>query len=258
MNRRLPVLSAIALMIIAITAWQLWSMKHRHRLGPPGLRLSSEPIFGEDGRMARTNSVYLPWLAGAWTGSNMPITNLELGYLPADTTYARKGYRTGDGDSRWALQASVVMMGTDRTSIHRPEYCLTGQGWAIERRQNTTVKVPGLVAGSLPVRRFDAVQSGSINGKPSLIKGVYVFWFVADGLVTADYRQRLLWMARNLLTTGELQRWAYVSCFTTCLPGREDEAFAKISDWIAAAAPEFHTLRSTPASGPIPVSPVSH
>jgi len=86
---------------------------------------------------------------------------------------------------------------------------------------------------------------------------VYVFWFVADGLVTADYRQRMLWMARDLLMAGKLQRWAYVSCFTTCVPGREEEAFAKISSWIAAAAPEFHTLHSTPASGPIPGSSVT-
>lgn len=258
MNGRLPLLSAVALVIIAGTALQLWSMKHRHRLGAPGLRLSGEPILSEDGRLARTNSVYLPSLAGEWTGSNLPITNLELGYLPADTTYARKSYRMGDGDGRWTLQASVVMMGTDRTSIHRPEYCLTGQGWAVERRQNATVTVPGLVPRSLPVRRFDAVRPGSIDGKPALIRGVYVFWFVADGLVTADYRQRMLWMARDLLITGELQRWAYVSCFITCLPGREEEAFAKITDWIAAAAPEFHMLRSTPAAGPIPGSSVSH
>lgn len=257
MNRRLHWLSAVALGIIALTALQLWSMKHRHRLGAPGLRLSGEPILSEDGRLARTNSVYLPSMAGEWTGSNLPITNLELDYLPADTTYARKGYRMGDGEDRWTLQVSVVMMGTDRTSIHRPEYCLTGQGWAVERRQYTTVTVPGLVPRSLPVRRFDAVQPGSINGKPALIKGVYVFWFVADGLVTADYRQRMLWMARDLLMAGKLQRWAYVSCFTTCVPGREEEAFAKISSWIAAAAPEFHTLHSTPASGPIPGSSVT-
>lgn len=257
MNQRLPVLSAVALMIIAATAWQLWSMKHRHRLGAPGLRFSGEPILSEDGRLARTNSVYLPSMVGEWTGSNLPITNLELSYLPADTTYARKGYRTGDGDGRWTLQTTVVMMGTDRTSIHRPEYCLTGQGWAIERRQNTTVAVPGLVPSSLPVRRFDAVQNGLIDGKPAIIKGVYVFWFVADGLVTADYRKRMLWMARDLLVKSELQRWAYVSCFTTCLPGREEDAFAKISGWIAAAAPEFHKSRAAPAVGPIPGSSVS-
>ena len=48
--------------------------------------------------------------------------------------------------------------------------------------------------------------------------GVYVFWFVADNAYTARHGQRMWWMAREMMRTGVLQRWAYVSCFAACPP----------------------------------------
>jgi hypothetical protein len=49
------------------------------------------------------------------------------------------------------------------------------------------------------------------------------------------------WMAKNLLQTGELQRWAYVSCFSVCLPGQEDATFERMKKFLAASVPEFQT-----------------
>jgi hypothetical protein len=70
---------------------------------------------------------------------------------------------------------------------------------------------------------------------------VYVYWYVADGALsgTAAGGQRMWWMARDLLRTGVLQRWAYVSCYSECDPGQEEMLFERIKKFIAAAAPEF-------------------
>jgi hypothetical protein len=46
-------------------------------------------------------------------------------------------------------------------------------------------------------------------------------------------------MLVHQLTSGELQRWAYVSFFTVCRPGQEDATFARIKPLITAAVPEF-------------------
>jgi hypothetical protein len=46
-------------------------------------------------------------------------------------------------------------------------------------------------------------------------------------------------LALNLLRTGVLQRWAYVSYFSVCEPGQEDATFARMEKLIAASVPAF-------------------
>jgi hypothetical protein len=70
-------------------------------------------------------------------------------------------------------------------------------------------------------------------------RAVYVYWFVADGEVTASHNQRMWSMARHLLTRGELQRWAYISCLAYCLPGQEDDTYARMEELLKAAVPQF-------------------
>jgi hypothetical protein len=77
------------------------------------------------------------------------------------------------------------------------------------------------------------------DGQKQEVRGLYVFWFVARNEQTTSHWQRIWWLTRDLLTTGTLQRWAYVSYFTTCLPGQEDAAFGQMEKLIAASVPEF-------------------
>jgi hypothetical protein len=46
-------------------------------------------------------------------------------------------------------------------------------------------------------------------------------------------------MARDLMTRGVLQRWAYISCFSVCPPGHEEATYARMKEWITAAVPQF-------------------
>ena len=64
---------------------------------------------------------------------------------------------------------------------------------------------------------------------------------LTDGMTSASTLgvQRMWWMAREMFRTGVLQRWAYISCFAICPPGREDATFERMTKFIAASVPEF-------------------
>jgi hypothetical protein len=140
-------------------------------------------------------------------------------------------------------------MGTDRTSIHQPQYCLTGQGWTIDRTDRLTIPIDRPVKYDLEVLRLTAsYPERRPDGTVRIWRGVYVYWFVADGQLTADHTQRMWWMARDLLLRGVLQRWAYVSYFTICAPGQEGAAYAAIEKMIQASVPEFQRATSGESS----------
>ncbi len=252
MNRRQPaILSCCVLLLVGATALLLGRMQAAYRLGEPGLRLTREPLLSDDGKPIGTNSVELPGQVLDFKSQLGTVSALELGYLPADTTYGRRFYAAPDG---FRLMVSVVLMGQDRTSIHKPQYCLVGQGWTIERTDQLEVEVkqPDGSPARLPVMRLIAARPvRNASGATTLMKAVYVYWFVADGRVTARHGERMWWMARDLLTQGVLQRWAYVSCLAVGQPGSEDAMYRRIETFIASAVPEFqHPDTFPPAAIP--------
>jgi len=58
--------------------------------------------------------------------------------------------------------------------------------------------------------------------------------------------------ARTMLGKGVLERWAYVSYFTACLPGQEEATFERLERFIRASVPEFQTVAGRPSAGPLP------
>lgn len=233
-------LLVIALVLICGTAAGLVWLRANQRLGKPGLKATPIP-----GSIAM--NIELPESVLDFTSTNIPESDVELGYFPKDTSYARRLYQSPDG---FNASATVVMMGADRTSIHKPDYCLPGQGWTI--REKTVEKIP--LAGSngqLPVAKW--VVSNELpgsDGNKVPVAGVYVFWFVADNEETTENNQRIWWLARDFVRSGVLQRWAYVSFFTYCAPGEESAAYEKMKKLIGAATPEFQ-LSAKPDAVPV-------
>ena len=91
-------------------------------------------------------------------------------------------------------------------------------------------------AYNLPVKKLTVTPE---NKMTTPVSGVYVYWFVADRQQTPEHWQRMWWMARDLLTTGVLERWAYITYFAVCPPEQEEEAFRRIQKLIADSVPEF-------------------
>jgi hypothetical protein len=201
------------------------------------VKVVQQPIFDPDGKVARTNSVYLPERVLDYSSDPLPVTPVELNWLPEDTTYGRRRYRAPDG---FELSVSVVLMGTDRTSIHQPQYCLTGQGLRIDRSEAATIPIERPHPYDLPVNKLTATGARKTAGGEKVIaRAIYVYWFVAENELTADHLQRMWGMARDMIRTGTLQRWAYVSCLVVCAPGQEETAFQRMKQFIAASVPEF-------------------
>lgn len=244
MNRRVQLAAATGLGVILLTALALAHVQSLQRVGQPGVRVVPHEIYTENGVLIGTNTIPLPDTLPGYTSHEERIAKTVSDWLPKDTTFAQRIYEAPD---KFWIQASVVLMGTDRTSIHKPEYCLAGQGFRTRKTERATIRINTPHPYDLPVMKMTVDRELTIrDGVKVQQTGLYVFWFVADGQLSADHNQRMWWMARDLVTRGVLQRWAYISCFVLCPNGREDEAFGRLREWAAAAVPQFQL-----AAGPL-------
>lgn len=236
---RLLATFSISLIMIGAAAWVLADLESIQRLGAPGVRVVAEEVYDADGKVVGTNSVYLPERVLGYASKKMPIAQVVLDWLPDDTVLGGRLYEAPDG---FSVLVNAVLMGRDRTSLHKPQYCLTGVGWHIDASESmeTSVPVEQPHRYELPVMKLIASREvNSPGGGTRTLRGVYVYWFVADGQLTADHNQRMFWMARDLVRRGVLQRWAYISCFTVCDPGQEEATFERMAGLIGAMVPQF-------------------
>ena len=219
-----------ALLLMAVAGGAIYQLQTRQTLGRPGVL--AEPVPGS----ARWR-IALPEQVAGMTSQEVPPAEVELSALPADTSIGKRLYTATNGAP---LLLQVVLMGRDRTSIHQPQYCLTGQGWLIEQTEEVRLPVAQPPPHEVPALKLTASKVfTTADGQRVPVRAIYVYWFVADGALTAHRSERLRWMAEELLKTGTLQRWAYVACFAQCAPGDEDQTFARVKEFVAAAVPEF-------------------
>jgi hypothetical protein len=160
--------------------------------------------------------------------------------LPADTSFGGRVYFKPNSTP---YVSSVVLMGTDRTSIHKAEYCLQGQGLHIDAMTKDTIRMAQPQPYDLPVIKIIATETGQMDGKIVTKKCVYVYWYVTDSALSNDRRgiERMWSMTKKLLFTGVLQRWAYVRFYAFCDPGQEDATYESIKRMITVAVPQFQT-----------------
>ena len=230
MKRQKWLLLTVALVLIAGTAAALTWLRANQKLSPPGVICT--PIPGKI-----QMNIALPERVLDFTSTNIPEPAVAVGYFPKDTSYAERLY-TGPNGIR--IQSTIVMMGADRSSIHRPEYCLPGQGWVIGKKENVTIPINDNPPYDLHVARWNLSTSiQGTDGQKHDLAGIYVFWYVAKNDETPDHDKMLEHLTMNLFRTGDLQRWAYISYFVQCLPGQEDAAFAETKRLIAGQVPLF-------------------
>ena len=245
MNRQSLVLLIVCLGLMGATAAFLVRQRDHQRLGVPGVKVIAASSYDTEGKLVATNSVYLPEEVTGFKSEIRPITQDTLSWLPKDTTYGQRTYKSSDG---FEAALNVVLMGTDRTSIHRPEWCLGGVGFAIDPQQTDTIPISEPFAYQLPVMKLTASKKAiAASGAEVNQRVIYLYWFVADHELTANQGQRMRWMARDMLVKGVLQRWAYVACISFCSPGQEATTLKRMKELIAAAVPKFQLATGAPA-----------
>jgi len=229
-------LLCVALVMIGVAAMAL-QYEHTHqKLGAPAVK--TRPLSG-----SRNLEVILPETVLNYTSKPVETEAIVTNTLPGDTSFGQRLYQGADG---FNLLVNVVLMGTDRTSLHKPQFCLEGQCWRIDQAASATTTVPmeRPVPYQLPVAKLIASRVVNMNGQPTEVRGVYVYYYVADGALSASPTgfQRMWWMARELMGSGVLQRWAYVTYFAWCPPGQENATFERMKTFIASSAPEFQLM----------------
>jgi len=237
MKRESWTILIVVLALLAGTASLLSRLKNNQRLGKPGVKVVARNVYDAEGRLTGTNVVDLPERVLDYESVAQPVSQIVLDALPRDTTFGQRLYKTTD---QFQIALNVVLMGTDRTSIHKPQICLPAGGWRIVQTRQALVPVSQPHPYELPITRLTIGREVTVpGGTPVVQRGIYVYWFVADNEITAEHGQRMWWLARDQIRTGVLQRWAYVAGLAVCAPGEEEKTFARMKEFIAAAVPQF-------------------
>ena len=168
-------------------------------------------------------------------GAPLDVMNTaERRMLPADTGFSRFTYARSSPPFL-PVSVAVVLSGNDRTSIHRPQVCMTAAGWEISGERVCSVDLgPGKPPLELTV--LDMTHAAERPGEPPR-HIYYAYWFVGKGRLCATHLQRMWWMAYDRIVHGVSHRWAYVA-----LSGERDPASDAHLQTIANFASQLHPL----------------
>jgi hypothetical protein len=227
MNKKSGIMLLVVLGLVALTGGFLSYWKTHQTMGKPGVRLVEDPE-------AEKPPVRLPDWVLEYTGKDLEITVAEREALPPDTTITRRRFTHPNG---FFIDITVVLMGLDRTSIHKPQYCLTGAGFQIQESLPVTIDMSHPVNYALPAMRIKSTKL--IQGEK--YSGLLYYWFVDEQHVTEQHYERMWLMAKDLFASGQMQRWAYVTVSAFSVPGNEEEVFKHMKLFIRSAVPVFQS-----------------
>jgi len=182
----------------------------------------------------------LPVIMGDFLGKKGAITKIEYDLLPKDTEFARRYYDDNHGHQ---INCSIVLSGAEQRSIHRPEGCLTGQGWTIVGQD--TIPIPLQSGRTLMARKLTLARQVNQNGEPVTLRAFYVYWFVGDNVTTSSEMYRVLLSNWDRVVHNEAHRWAYVSVFSLVTAGLQpdgltaDQTESMLKDFTKQIVPTF-------------------
>jgi hypothetical protein len=152
-----------------------------------------------------------------WIGQKVPVSAVERAILPPDTGFSRKNYVSLQ-DRTQQVFVSIVLSGRDRSSIHRPELCLVGQGWIIRGRFAHRFGYPGAAPASVPATGLQVQREVALPGGGRLeVPALVAYWFVGCGRVVAAQWERMWWGA---CATGSAGGGITGGPMCWCRPGR--------------------------------------
>jgi len=178
MNKRKLILTLITLLLVGGTAGLLVRVKAKQTLGRPGVATRPLPE-------SKNLEVILPEYVLDYTSEVIEQDKNVVAALPPDTSYGQRRYQAPDG---FWTQVNVVLMGADRTSHHKPQYCLEGAGWRIDapNSRRETIRMERPHEYDLPVMKILVTRDVEHNGQRQTLRGVYVYWFVAEDALSGE------------------------------------------------------------------------
>ena len=154
----------------------------------------------------------LPMKLSSYEGEAEEPSDVEKPRLPADTEFAKAEYHTPTPDlsARDVVHCTIVLSGTERKSIHRPEVCLQGQDWKLINSTVIPVDVgrgKTLKVKDLHIERIVAMKDGSQRS----VRAHYVYWFVGADVTTPSHAERIWLTLWDNIFRNTNHRWAYTS-----------------------------------------------
>jgi hypothetical protein len=168
-------------------------------------------------------------------GSDLSNGSLvEWSLLPADTRILKKVY---EHPFQPSVLASIVLSGASRTSIHRPQICLVGEGREIIGTRTLEVPIPG--RDPLTVTVLDMLtRQQDADGRWMQYASYYAYWFVSPDRETPYHSERMFWMAYDRIFRGLSHRWAYIAVSGPRQEGN-DLHLTSAAEFISVLQPEL-------------------
>ena len=229
---------AVTVGVVVVVIGEIFFLRHLANLPPrgeAGVRLAA------DGR----NPIELPAFIGTeWMGRRAEVSAVEREILPADTGYSRKNY-IALHDPRQAVFLSIVLSGRDRSSIHRPELCLVGQGWTITQATLQRFSYPARPDATFPATLLRVQREVQTPRGKQIVPQLVAYWFVGGDEIIPTHWKRVVRDAWNRVTHARGDRWAYVLMQTDASDG-EAAALARMQAVLEATLPAFQKPIVTP------------
>ena len=245
-----PFLTVVILMILASLA--LAFTVDVELVDKPGVVMALpdtlEEWVGNDLRFCHNESCYstnvlqgqyyirdleLPDTCPDCTESLYTMSWAEYGVLPKDTEFVKSAF-TNDTGGR--VFASIVLSGRERSSIHRPQRCLVGQGNTIMNEH--VIEVPMAGRKPLKVAVIEAERVYNTAEGPQTYNSYYAYWFVGQDRETPSHYARMLWLGWDRVVRSVAHRWAYIA-----VSGRREavgrEYEAEIVDFVQTVYPSI-------------------
>ena len=189
-------------------------------------------------------TLQLPDNVGDWKGRDAAVTPAELTGLAPDTGFARRFYKDAEGHE---MYVSIVLSGVDMAnSIHRPERCLSAQGWTVERSDKVKIDLPGGRPPLVVTKLADEKEAHVDSSHALAYRNLNYYWFIGSHDVTASHWERTFIDVKDRLLHGEAQRWAYITVATPVTDnlqptgGLDSAATARLVEgFIAQVVPQF-------------------
>ena len=142
------------------------------------------------------------------SGPLSSMSAVEYALLPHDTELHKAIY---GATNRPSLATSIVISGRERSSIHRPEVCLVGQG--SELLHSFVHECPRDGRPPLRVTVLELVRrTPRADGEAVEVPSYFAYWFEGPRQrETPSHYTRMAWMAYDRVVRGEASRWAYIA-----------------------------------------------
>lgn len=172
-----------------------------------------------------------PQEINGWTGTDIPVSDVEKNFLPDDTLFVKRIYRKAGAGEVFLV---VVFSGKDRRSIHRPEVCYPSQGWSIQDKTSELIDIEHPM-NPLKTTRLDVnyVKNNTTSSD------VVLYWFMGNNRITSSHFKRVLLMGYDRCVWGRNYRWAFLRVSSTVSLRGNDATLGVLKQFIVDLFPHI-------------------